>query len=78
MPEKNGAVVLLDETFQVCYNRIKDDTNRPIVQRSTKQELKNLFEQRASVYHAHASHVIPGGVSPRQMAERILKELQLG
>ncbi|WP_298483571.1 shikimate kinase [uncultured Ruminococcus sp.] len=75
---ENGAVVLLDESFQTCYNRIKDDTNRPIVQRSTKEELKALFEKRASVYRAHASHVIPGGVSPRQMAERILKELQLG
>lgn len=75
---ENGAVVLLNESFQTCYNRIKDDTNRPIVQRSTKEELKDLFEKRASVYRAHASHVISGGVSPWQMAERILKELQLG
>lgn len=75
---KNGAVVLLNESFDTCYNRIKGDSNRPIVQRSTKDELKALFEKRASVYQAHASHVIPGGASPKQMAERIFAALQLG
>lgn len=69
---KNGAVVLLDESFDTCYGRIQGDTNRPIVQRSTKEELHQLFDQRAGVYRAHASHAVPGGVSPEEMAERIL------
>lgn len=69
---KNGAVVLLDESFGVCYERIKDDTNRPIVQRSTPAELEELFQKRAGIYRAHASHVIAGGGSPEEMAERIV------
>ncbi len=69
---KSGAVVLLDESFDTCYGRIQGDTNRPIVQRSTKEELHQLFDQRAGVYRAHASHAVPGGVSPEEMAERIL------
>lgn len=74
---ENGAVVLLDEAFRTCYHRIKGDANRPIVQRSTREELEALFDKRASVYRAHASHVIPGGVSPAQMAKRIVDTLQI-
>ena len=48
------------------------DTNRPIVQRSTREELHQLFDKRSGTYRAHASHVIPGGVSPEEMAERIM------
>ena len=69
---KNGAVVLLDESFDTCYGRIQGDTNRPIVQRSTREELHQLFDKRSGTYRAHASHVIPGGVSPEEMAERIM------
>ena len=69
---KNGAVVLLDESFDTCYERIQGDTNRPIVQRSTREELHQLFDKRSGTYRAHASHVIPGGVSPEEMAERIM------
>lgn len=75
---RGGAVVLLDESFDTCYERIQDDENRPIVQRSTKEELQALFDQRAAVYRANASHIVPGGASPEQMAERIVLELQAG
>lgn len=74
---EHGAVVLLDESFANCYERIKEDTNRPIVQRSTPQELEELFHQRAKIYAAHASHCIPGGGSPMEMADRIIAALQL-
>lgn len=73
---KNGIVVLLDESFACCYNRIKNDKNRPIVQRSTKEELQALFEQRASIYRAHASCVIPGGGTPKEMAQRIVQAIE--
>ena len=73
---ENGAVVLLNESFDTCYARIQGDTNRPIVQRSTKEELHQLFDQRAGIYRAHASHVVDGGVSPEQMAERVAAAVQ--
>ena len=72
---KNGAVVLLDESFAACYQRIQGDKNRPLVQNNTKDELEALFQKRASVYRAHASHIIPGGVSPKQMVQRIADAL---
>ena len=73
---KEGVVVLLDESFDTCYRRIKGDTNRPIVQRSTKEELHALFDQRASIYRAHATCAVPGGVSPEQMAQRIIQAVK--
>ncbi len=73
---ENGAVVLLDESFAVCYDRIKDDTNRPIVQRSTPAELEALFQKRAGIYRAHASHVVTGGSTPKEMAEKIIAALK--
>ena len=73
---ENGAVVLLNESFDTCYARIQGDTNRPIVQRSTKEELHQLFDQRAGIYRAHASHVVDGGVSPEHMAERVAAAVQ--
>ena len=73
---KEGVVVLLDESFDTCYRRIKGDTNRPIVQRSTKEELEQLFQKRAAVYRANASCVVAGGVSPRKMAERVIAAVQ--
>ncbi|MCD8219453.1 MAG: shikimate kinase [Ruminococcus sp.] len=73
---KNGIVVLLDESFACCYQRIRGDSNRPIVQRSTKEELEALFQQRASIYRVHASCVIPGGGTPKEMAKRIAKAVK--
>ena len=73
---EHGIVVLLDESFDTCYQRIKGDTNRPIVQRSTKEELHALFDQRASIYRAHATCAVPGGVSPEQMAQRIIQAVK--
>lgn len=74
---RNGKVVFLNESFRTCYQRIKGDTNRPIVQRSTKTELEDLFNRRSVIYRMHASHTVPGGASPQQMAERIIRELKL-
>ena len=68
---ENGAVVLLNESFDTCYARIQGDTKR-----STKEELHQLFNQRAGIYRAHASHVVDGGVSPEQMAERVAAAVQ--
>lgn len=72
---EQGAVVLLNESFETCYARIRNDTNRPIVQRSTPEELEALFRQRAGIYRRHASHVVEGGCDPAEMAERIIQAL---
>lgn len=67
---ETGLVLFLDATFPDIWKRIHKDKNRPIVQRSTKQELEDLFYQRRK-YYKHAAHinVRTEGRSLRQIVE---------
>ncbi len=72
---ETGEVILLDVPFEVCYARIADDTNRPIVQQNTKAELEQIFEQRAAIYRKHASRIISAEGTPLEVTERIVQAL---
>jgi len=50
-----GTVVYLNPGFEVCYGRIKD-SDRPIVTRNTKEQLEQVYNDRATIYKA-ASHL---------------------
>lgn len=69
---RTGLVFFLDATFEDIYTRIKNDKNRPIVQRSTKEELEQLFQTRRKFYRA-AGHirVLTEGRTIRQIVEYI-------
>lgn len=69
---RTGLVFFLDATFEDIYERIKNDKNRPIVQRSTKDELEQLFHERRKYYRL-AGHirVLTEGRSIRQIVEYI-------
>lgn len=67
---ETGLVLFLDATFPDIWKRIHKDKNRPIVQRSSKQELEDLFYQRRK-YYKNAAHinVRTEGRSLRQIVE---------
>lgn len=69
---RSGLVFFLDATFEDIYNRIQNDKNRPIVQRSTKNELEQLYHQRRKYYRL-AGHirVLTEGRSIRLIVEYI-------
>lgn len=48
--KKSGVVVFLDVPFETCYNRIKNDPNRPIATSRTKEQLKDLYDERYPKY----------------------------
>ncbi len=48
--KRNGVVVFLDVDFETCYERIAGDTNRPIVQSNTKEQLLELYNTRKAHY----------------------------
>ena len=54
---KSGQVVLLDVPFRTCYFRIAD-SDRPIVKRSTKQQLHQLYDERYVIYEKHCTHKV--------------------
>lgn len=69
---RTGLVLFLDATFEDIYMRIRHDKNRPIVQRSSKEELHELFLYRRKFYR-EAGHiqVLTEARSIRQIVEYI-------
>jgi len=54
---KSGLVFFLDATFEDIYIRIRHDKNRPIVQRTSKEDLHALYLSRRKLYR-EAAHII--------------------
>ncbi|WP_028504908.1 shikimate kinase [Ruminococcus sp. FC2018] len=69
--KKAGTVIFIDTDFETCYSRIKDDPHRPIAYNSTKQQLKDRFEQRRKLYQQHSDLTVDGSLSPAQIAAEI-------
>ena len=74
--DAGAEVIFLDVPFEVCYERIKDDANRPIVMRSTKEELRELFNSRRDVYMKHSTIRLECSGSPVENAEMIARSLR--
>lgn len=53
---ESGLVFFLDATFHDIWRRIATDKNRPIVQRSTRQEMEQLYYDRRPHY-LEAAHI---------------------
>jgi shikimate kinase len=69
---QTGLVFFLDAVFDDIYARIRNDKNRPIVQRLTKEELHELYQNRRKFYR-EAGHiqVLTEGRPIRQIVEYI-------
>lgn len=68
---KNGTVIYINTPFELCWERIKDDPNRPIVAANTKESLEELYNSRAVLYSAHSGYGADGTGSPAQIASEI-------
>lgn len=66
------ACIFLDARFDDIYVRIKNDKNRPIVQKSTEQDLEELYNTRRKFYR-EAGHiqVLTANRTLRQIVEYI-------
>jgi len=68
----HGILVFIDVSFNTCYQRIKDDFNRPLVQEKSRKELKRLYNDRRKIYVKHAEFAVNGNTGIDTLAERIL------
>lgn len=75
--EKGGIIVFIDVPFEVCYERIKGDSNRPIVMSSTKEELLERYNSRYPVYMQNSSVKVECDCSPMEAAEKIISAIKL-
>ena len=72
-----------EEYFRSCERKaigqfegksaVVDDPHRPIAYNSTKQQLKERFEQRRKLYQQHSDITLDGSLSPVQIASEIKK-----
>ncbi len=68
---KCGTVIFLDVPFELCYSRIKDDTNRPLVVNNSKDELHEIFIRRHEIYLKNSDICIDAGNTPSQICLEI-------
>ena len=71
-----GEIIFLDVPFEDCYERICGDSNRPIAASSTKEELRERYNARYTVYSEHATIRIDSSGSPMETVELILNEIR--
>ncbi len=72
----HGVVMYLDVPFHVCYYRIAD-SDRPIVRRSTREELEALYNTREPIYRRHSTHTADASRTPAAAAAAVLEVLGL-
>lgn len=67
----HGITLFLDAEFELCYDRIKEDGNRPLVVNNTKEQLREIFEKRREIYKKHSQIT----VKVRGIEEETLKNI---
>lgn len=67
-----GTVVFIDAPFDICYERIKGDKNRPIAYNSTREQLLDRYEQRKPLYKENSDFSVNGNAAPMQIVSDIL------
>ncbi len=72
---ENGKVVFLDADFEVCYGRIKDDSNRPLAYNNPKEKVKELYDFRRPIYAGRSDIIIRAAGRPSQIIEKIKEKL---
>ena len=73
----HGLVVWLDASAELLYNRLKEDSTRPLLQDSNPLlKLRNILEQRESLYAlADLRITLKEGETPSEIAQRIITEI---
>lgn len=69
---KLGKVVYIDVPYEICWERIAGDDNRPIVKANTKESLEEIYNGRKPLYCAHSDITVSGTGTPAEIAEQIM------
>jgi len=71
-----AKIVLLEATGETIFNRLKNDTTRPLANSLTKVELATLKQARQSIYNKYADLVIQtDNLTPVEVANQIIQSL---
>lgn len=72
---KQGITVFLDARFPVCYGRIKDDTNRPLVVNNTREQLYQIYIKRKKIYKAHSKITVKAEGTGNDIANSVIESV---
>ncbi|MCC8136340.1 MAG: shikimate kinase [Ruminococcus sp.] len=67
-----GIIVYLQTSFETCYNRIRNDKNRPIVQASTREQLRERYKSRHEIYKKNSSVTVSCNGTPAANAKAVI------
>ena len=70
---QSGLSVYINTSFEICYNRIKDDANRPLAVKNTKRQLEELYNTRDVVYRRNAMCMVNGCTTDTTITDEISK-----
>lgn len=70
---ESGVSVYINTSFEVCYERIKQDTNRPLVVKNTHEQLRELYDKRAEVYQKNSTYTVNGNTFDFIITNEIIK-----
>lgn len=74
--KEKGTIIFLDVSFEVCFDRIKNDQNRPIAALKTKEELRLLYNARRKIYSDVSEFTVTAGRTPSLTAKKIINILK--
>ena len=70
---ESGMSVYINTDFDICYSRIKGDTNRPLVMKNTEGQLLALYNSRDPVYKKNSTFTVNGNTRDTLICTEIIK-----
>lgn len=72
---ESGLTVYINTSFEICYDRIKNDSNRPLAVNNTKEQLLELYNKRDVIYRRNSLYMVNGCAKDYIICDEILKLL---
>lgn len=74
---KTGEIVLLDADLETLWERLKDDTTRPLLQRVNKRQIMtDLYERRLPFYRENSTMTVNAAMPPMKVCDEIIRMLR--
>lgn len=70
---QSGFSVYINASFSTCYERIKNDSNRPLVVNNTVEELKKIYNTRSEIYRRNSMAMVNGNARDSIICGEIIK-----
>lgn len=76
--KSGGKIIYLRTQLSTLLSRVEGDTTRPLLSGDKREKMKELLLKRSPIYEAAADITVDtDGLTPEQIADNIIKELNL-